>query len=302
MWGSTREQLDALVTEVNTGAAAVAQLNQNIVAARNAGVPVNELADQRDKLVLHLSEVTGATAVSRDDGSVDLQLGGSSLVNGPNARTIKATGATRFDDQAATPVGLVWTDTNTGAIAGGGELSSVLETLGKTLPTYSASLDSVAASLVNAVNTQHKAGYDLAGTAGGDFFTPTGTTAGTIAIAITDPSKLAAAGSPGGSLDASNADALAGLADSTTGPDRTYRQFVVDLGVATQTIDRRTGIQAAVMQDVDSSRQAESGVNLDEEMTNMITYQRAYEAASRVMTAVDTILDTLINKTGLVGR
>jgi flagellar hook-associated protein 1 FlgK len=44
------------------------------------------------------------------------------------------------------------------------------------------------------------------------------------------------------------------------------------------------------------------GVNLDEEMTNMLQFQHGYQAAGRLVTAIDEMLDTLINKTGLVGR
>jgi flagellar hook-associated protein 1 FlgK len=53
---------------------------------------------------------------------------------------------------------------------------------------------------------------------------------------------------------------------------------------------------------VDAQRESNSGVNLDEEMTNLLSYQRAYEAAGRMMSAVDSALDTLINRTGMVGR
>ena len=52
----------------------------------------------------------------------------------------------------------------------------------------------------------------------------------------------------------------------------------------------------------DAAVEADSGVNLDEEMTNMLQYQRAYQAAARVVTTVDEILDTLVNRTGTVGR
>jgi flagellar hook-associated protein 1 FlgK len=300
LWTSGREQLDALTTEVNTSAATIAQLNQSIVNARAADLPANELEDQRDQMVMHISELTGATALPRNDGSVDLLVGGSSLVSGPSSRKLAVTGANRFADQATSPVGLKWVDTGTPATASGGQLASVLETLGTTLPSYSLALDQVAANLITTVNNQHRAGYDLAGNQGGAFFG--GTDATTITMAISDPTKLAAAGMAGGSLDAGNADALAAIGASTSGPDSAYRQLVVNLGVNTQTINRRASIQAVTVQDVDGARAAQSGVNLDEEMTNMITYQRAYEAASRVMTAVDDMLDTLINKTGLVGR
>jgi len=45
-----------------------------------------------------------------------------------------------------------------------------------------------------------------------------------------------------------------------------------------------------------------AGVNLDEEAANMMKYQRAYQAATRVMTAYDEMLDKVINSMGLVGR
>jgi flagellar hook-associated protein 1 FlgK len=99
-------------------------------------------------------------------------------------------------------------------------------------------------------------------------------------------------------LDGSNADALAHLTDT----EDAYRGFVAGLGVEAQTANRRAEIQTRISADMDSQRESVAGVNLDEEMTNMITYQRAYEAASRVLNAVDEALDTLINRTGMVGR
>jgi flagellar hook-associated protein 1 FlgK len=78
--------------------------------------------------------------------------------------------------------------------------------------------------------------------------------------------------------------------------------LIGDLGVSSQSSIRRRDIQNAVTEQVDAARDAESGVNLDEEMTNLLTYQRGYEAASRVLTTIDSMLDQLINRTGLVGR
>ena len=71
-----------------------------------------------------------------------------------------------------------------------------------------------------------------------------------------------------------------------------------DLGVAGQTADRQAGIQSALTTSVDSARDAQSGVNIDEEMTHLIAYQHAYQAAARVLNTVDSALDTLINHTG----
>ena len=85
-------------------------------------------------------------------------------------------------------------------------------------------------------------------------------------------------------------------------PEGVRLGLIGQLGFAAQASTRRTEIQATVTEQVDASREAQSGVNLDEEMTNLLTYQRGYEAASRVLTTIDSMLDQLINRTGLVGR
>jgi flagellar hook-associated protein 1 len=305
LFSNTREQFDAYTTDVNTSAVQVAQLNKSIVVATQTGLPTNELSDQRDKLVLHLSELTGATALARENGAVDVFLGGSSLVSGPSARQLVATGANRLDDVASTPVTLQWVDNGAPVGTDSGRMASMLKTMNNTLPTYSDSLDQVAATFAGAVNTQHQAGYDLNGDQGVALFASNDgqpINARNIAVAITDPSLLAAASSTGGSgsgtLDGGNAHELANIATSPNSPDQAYRQVIVNLGVEAQSADKRATVQATLRDDIDSARQAQTGVNLDEEMTNLISYQRGYQAASRVINTIDTCLDTLINHLG----
>lgn len=136
------------------------------------------------------------------------------------------------------------------------------------------------------------------------------TDAKSIKVAITDPAKVpfstanpvsAVPGTPG-VLNNGIADQLSDIGAAGTGPDQDYQQMIGQLGVSAQASSRRSDIQNAVRDQVDTDRGAESGVNLDEEMTNLLTYQRGYEAASRVLTTVDSMLDQLINRTGLVGR
>jgi flagellar hook-associated protein 1 FlgK len=92
------------------------------------------------------------------------------------------------------------------------------------------------------------------------------------------------------------------MATLSGGADQTYQSLIGQLGVDAQAATRRSQIQNNVTDQVDAARTSESGVNLDEEMTNRLTYQRGYEAASRVLTTIDSMLDQLINRTGLVGR
>jgi len=181
----------------------------------------------------------------------------------------------------------------------------MIDTLNGALPSYRDRLDKVAATLASTVNSQQAAGWDLNGSTGAQLFS--GTTAATLAVAITDPRALAASSTPpdpvtGPSLDGGNALALADLASAPAGADQVYRSFIVDLGVDVQSTNRRTDIQSAVYSQVDAARRSVSEVNLDEEATNMVAFQHAYEGAARYLTAVDEMLDTLINHTGLVGR
>jgi flagellar hook-associated protein 1 FlgK len=297
-WTVGQKVLTSKVTEINTTADTVAQLNKAIRSGQASETPTNTMQDQRDSAILRLSELTGATATSRDDGTMDVYVGGSALVAGSIARQLKTTGALRIDDAGTTPVSLQWTDNQGAASISGGEAAASLQSLNSVLPGQSASLDQVATDLMTAVNTQHAAGFDLSGNAGGKFFTGTG--AADITVAITDPKLIAASGNSGGpNLDNTNASKLADIGVSTTGPDSTYRQMIATLGVVSQSTNRRLTIQDGVKQQVDTDLDSASGVNLDEEMANMLSYQRAYEAAARLMTTLDSTLDTLINHMGV---
>ena len=217
-------------------------------------------------------------------------------MQGLTAREIRVTGADRLQDQTADPAGngvtVRWADSGTAAQVGG-TLASIQDTLVTTIPKYANQLDTVAANLANTVNTIHAGGYGLDGGNGREFFT--GSTAESIKVAFDNP-EFVAASSTSGTFDAANADALSDLATTPGGPGETYSVMIANLGVEAQSVDRRQAIQSVVTQDTDAARESFAGVNLDEEMTQLITYQRGYEAASRVLTAVDEMLDVLINR------
>jgi flagellar hook-associated protein 1 FlgK len=190
----------------------------------------------------------------------------------------------------------------------GGTAEGQQNALNTIIPGYRAALDTIAVNLATALNTQHTAGFDLDGNAGtpllGSSLGPI--TASSITVLVTDERQVAAslvaptAGVP--SLDGSNADAIGQLRLSTTGPDARYREMIVALGVQAAVTDRNLGIQQVITTQVDAARESVAGVNIDEEMTNMLSFQHAYAAAGRLVTAIDETLDVLINRTGVVGR
>jgi flagellar hook-associated protein 1 FlgK len=286
------------VDEVNQTAAAVAEFNKAIVKATRAGRAPNDLQDQRDLLVQKLAGAAGAVLRPGQDGAVDVELSGRLLVSGDTSARLALSGA----DHLATPAdaaAVVWEDDDA-ATAVGGRLHGMLVELNAVLPAYRDGLQEVTAALVDRVNTQHAQGFDPTGTAGGDVFEVGG---GRLRVVITEPGGIAASSTSvaGGDRGGANAAALAELSTAAGGPDQLYRRLVVKLGVDAQAANRRVDIQADILAQVDAAREAESGVNLDEEMASMLAYQRAYEGAARFVSSIDEVLDTLINRTGRVG-
>ena len=64
---------------------------------------------------------------------------------------------------------------------------------------------------------------------------------------------------------------------------------------------RQEANATALLASVDERRMSTSGVSLDEEMTNLVRFQRGYQASARAMSSIDEMLDQLINRTGRVG-
>jgi len=81
-----------------------------------------------------------------------------------------------------------------------------------------------------------------------------------------------------------------------------FASFVGKIGSASAQSSEMSKNQQLVVDQLTARVQEVSGVSLDEEATDMIRFQHAYQAAARVITTMDEILDTLINKVGLVGR
>ncbi len=284
---SVTRQAGAATDQINTAAAALAQLNGAIAVATATGSNTNALADQRDGLLMTLSNLSGAQASIQVDGTATVTVGGKLLVSWTTASSVSL-GAGNQLLVGEPPAG-----------PAGGSLQALVDGLNSTLPSYGAQLDSVAATLAATVNSAQAGGYDLAGDRGGPLFA--GSTAASLSVVVTNPAALAASGAPGGNLGGSVALAMSGLGSSPTGADAGFRRLVGTLATDVQRADQQASVQQAVTTSVDDLAQSSAGVSFDEETTNLLTYQRAYQASSRVLSTVDETLDTLISHTGRVG-
>jgi flagellar hook-associated protein 1 len=313
-WSETHDSLQTMVTDVNATAASIASLNQSIKAASQAKQPVNELADKRDQLIMKLSEQVGASTVDMGDGTLDVVVGGTTLVAGNTALGLQLVGPTDSRSAATTPV-VIQTKPGGTPLRVGGTADGDITSMTSIIPGYQKTLDGIAQQLATQVNTAHETGYDQDGTLGGKVFTDgaggdTTVTAANLTVAITSTRKLAAAtldpASAGGTLqpdgtwsvvssDNKMADGLFQQRLLGTGADADYNAMIVGLGVQATTTSTKLSAQGVISTNVDASRESVSGVNLDEEMTNMLQFQHGYQAAAKLVTTIDDMLDTIIN-------
>jgi flagellar hook-associated protein 1 FlgK len=302
-WTQTRDNLEVLVSDVNAAASTIADLNAAIQRANQSGQTANDLSDRRDLLVMKLADQVGATVRPGNFGAVDVVVGGMTLVSGSTATSFAVAGTLDPDLVSTDPPKIV-TAAGGYPVQAGGTAEGQLNSLNAILPTYRKALDDLAADLASSLNAAHAAGFDRAGNPGGPLLGSSGgaITAASLTVTISQPGDIAASAVGGGVLDNGNAQKLAALGTSTTGTDADYRKMIVELGVQSAVASRNLGIQSVISTQVDAARDSVAGVNIDEEMTNMLSFQHAYNAAGRLVTAIDEMLDQLINRTGQVGR
>ncbi|MDM7991675.1 flagellar hook-associated protein FlgK [Arthrobacter sp. zg-Y877] len=304
-WNSTRSGLNDMVAELNASAVQLADLNGAIRSTLASGASANELVDQRNALATTIAALSGATVRESSDGMVDVLIDGNALVTGDNVRSLRVTGGTSMDDASEPTVG--WSDRAGSAGITKGEIAGAVSLLaaadkGGVFAKAAASYNEVATALASSVNDLHSKGATTAGTTGLDFFAVGNPAATTLRAIPTDASGIAA-GRPGaGTLDGSLADEISQLGSKAGSADKVWSAFVTATGSLS-----RSELQQATLADVASSSAVDlqlsnASVDLDEENVNLLMYQHAYQGASRVMSAIDEMLDTLINRTGIVGR
>jgi flagellar hook-associated protein 1 FlgK len=260
-------QLTGAQGPIQSAATQLAQLNRAIDVAQDAGQSPNDLLDKRDQILDDLSQYGQVSVTQLGNGRIQVMLGNQSVVND-----------TTVD----------WTVPPASTFApGGGQLGALQTLTTTTIPAYQAALDAVAKTLHDDVNAAY----------GSAFFG--GTTAATLGTGIPSASTIVAGT---GTAAAANdvALAVAALRDTSTASWQ-YGALVRQVGSDAANATDAQSIAQAAYDGAEDRRQNVSGVSLDEEMANMLRFQRGYQASARAMSSIDEMLDTLINRAGRVG-
>jgi flagellar hook-associated protein 1 FlgK len=287
----TQTEIGLTLNDLNSTVSSIGALDQQIMAQVASGqTPSNDLLDQRDQLLDQIGSVVNMSSTKQADGSVTIKVGSFTLLSAGVATPVASVSSFGNDPISGQP------NLTSGKLSG-------LVSFDATLAGYQTSLDSVASSLISTVNAQQTAGFDLTGAsaAGHPFFSGTG--AGDIAVdagIVAAPGTIAASDTVNQPGNGKNAIAIGELRGSAA-IDGAYTSLITTIGSDSQTAQRNTSNAGVLVDALQSRRDSVSGVSIDEEMTNLVRFQRGYQASARALTAMDDMIDTLINRTGKVG-
>jgi flagellar hook-associated protein 1 FlgK len=296
----------------------IAQLNGGIIAGDAAGQSPNALGDQQREAVSQLANLLGVSTTTQSNGSISVSVNGIQLVSGTTATDLQAAGGS-----AGTPLTL---QTSGGVTApAGGEIGSLLTGYNTTIPNYQSQLSAVSDALATSLNTLQSSGVSAAGTPGptsaaasgwtgsllpGALFVNEGSTstyttgaasAATIAVnpaILSDPSLLATASGSStagvATIDATNVQAMAAVAQQAGGPNALYQSLVGLVGSqAQQANDVQTSAQA-LSDNATANLSSVEGVDSNTQTVNVLSAQDAYQATAQVISSINDSLQSLL--------
>jgi flagellar hook-associated protein 1 FlgK len=302
--GFLDRQIGQTITDVNRLTSQIADLNTKIADAESSGQQANDLRDQRGVALANLGELIEISSIEDATGQLTVSAGrGQVLVD--KDRTYQLVGVANLSNNGLLDVQYdagAGTTTSLNPVIQSGRLKGLLDVRDQTIPSLRASLDTLASELVTQVNQQHRLGFGLDGSTNQDFFAPAGTTASTIAVSLTNVRQIAASstavGVPGNNA---NALALAGLksTDFASFGNVTFQEYYSTIagnfGSTAQGVESNLSAQQILHDQLTSQRASISGVSMDEELANLLQYQRSFEAASRMIVIADELFQTILS-------
>jgi len=308
--GTYREDLndsvEARVLEINTLGERLADLNAQIVRAKGYGDNPNDLMDQRQLITEELAELVNIRVKEDNYGSWNISIGGFHLVKGDSVHEIEAYEGEENDGLFS----LRWEHNGHPVTLQSGKVEALIRGRDEYTGNFQERLNNIADTLREEFNALHREGHGLDGSTGNDFFLGEG--AGVISVnphIVENRSAFAAAIiEEDGDVDpdlvpegnADNIFRMLELCDErimengTATMEDFYRSFTTEIGVLGQKADRMGHNQENLVSNIKKKREEVSGVSLDEEMANMIRFQHGYNAASRLISRMDEMMDSLI--------
>jgi len=291
-----QQQVPDTISQINQLTQQIAQLNGQLAqvpAADDGGTT----EDQLDQAVQQLAGLTNISVTKTNSGGETITTGnGTPLVIGSQSFNLTS-GIGAGDVQKVY-------DSNgkniTSAISGG-TLGGSLNIANTVVPGFMTQLNTLASQFATAFNAAQAAGTDSNGNKGAAFFKGTATLANAaagISLNLTSPSQIAISsnGAGGGNGNVANLSAaLTTALPSGLTPASSYASIVFNVGTATSNANTQSTAIGDNLTQLNNLQGSVSAVNIDEETANMLRYQTAYEAASRIVSTVQVLDNAALN-------
>ncbi|MBU6375902.1 MAG: flagellar hook-associated protein FlgK [Bdellovibrionales bacterium] len=305
-------KIDGYVREANQLCREIGDLNVKIRQVELSGGSPNDLMDKRDVALKNLGAIVDVTTYKDQEGGlvVDLRGIGPIVVSGKS--TVLSTGRTVADESGKKSGDLeIFSGDSQGSPISGrikaGKLGALLQTRDSTLSTLTSKMDTIAFELARSVNEIHRMGFTRNDATQVDFFKTMNQVEGAAdALTLSDSvrasaNNIAAAGAPGSPGDNRVALALSGiqglriLEGGTATMDDFYNGIVSEVGVAANQNSASLNQNRDIMTQLNKMREQISGVSIDEETTQLMQYQHAFDASARVIRVADEMMKTVLS-------
>jgi flagellar hook-associated protein 1 FlgK len=294
--GQLNQSVQTDVASANQLLSDIAGLNNQIAGAEAGTGAANDLRDLRQQKIEALSQLVNVQSSADSNGDVNLSVGGQLLVSGGSVQdtlqSYDSGGGQLLVRTASAGAPLTLT---------GGSIAGTIDARDGALKSLQDGVNHLASQLISQVNTAYRTGYDLNGNTGADFFTGTkASDIGVNAALANDPSALQASGVAGAAGNNQVVLALAQMANTSQAGlgnqtfAQSYNGTITGLGTALNSVNSQLDDQTAVQSMMQNQRDSVSGVSIDDEMTNLVMFQRAFQASAHLVSVVDQMLSTVV--------
>lgn len=284
------------VDQINVLTEQIAKVNQQISGLENLHQNAGAFVDQRNSLIRQLANLVDVAVVQTESGITLTTAAGNVLVAGTRSFQVES----QLDTSGVQHI--FSQDQDITARLTSGKLAGLIVVRDQQIPTVLSNLDTLASGFSSAINQAHRQGVDLEGDPGADLFSPPPTgpgAAASMSVLIADPEGIAAASTADPS-SGNNANLTALLAVQNQAvangqaPIDFYSNLIFRIGSVVSNGSAEQEASSQVLLQLEDQRSGVSGVSMDEEAANMIRYQRAFEAAARVITTISDMTETII--------
>ncbi|CAG0942654.1 Flagellar hook-associated protein 1 [Candidatus Brocadiaceae bacterium] len=289
----TRVEAKSLVDEINGYVVKINELNKQIYDSTVRNTPTNDLIDERDAIVIELSKITNVSVTTGENNVAGITIGG-----------VFATDANYYQTfELKEDAGSLYISTANGTermAVNGGKAAALLDGYNQTVPKYLQELNNIGFEIFSQVNHLHEQGYTLHSTPATNikFFSSYSDGLLTINNDIIEDAKFIAASSDGNGLNNSIAGQIGAIKNLKTlggfSISESYANMVSALGNEISITNQSSDAYGVSLANLEGQKQSISGVSLDEEMVNLLSFQRAYDASARLIKIADEMLQTVL--------